>query len=199
MNQCIRLAVALSIVATAFRLAPLPAESAEGMVITQSLERGLSRLVWFSDDRANPIAGEFWIEYGRPAWKSGFAKGLESGQRRWRLGADAWTTLDTNVELTIGGQKVAPNAYYVVLENAGKDKWNLVLLDPAPQRAAKMDAFGAYATTGGIVIPLTSAKASKSAEKLAIEITKDASKRKEGMIEIAFGPHKLSVVFVGSV
>jgi hypothetical protein len=201
MITCLRLAIVLSLVGTAWRFLP-PATNtfAEGSVITQSLERSLSRLVWFSEDRSNPIAGEFWIEYGRPEWKSEFAKALDgSGQKRWRFGADAWTTLDTNAELTVGGKKVAPGAYYVVLEHPDKDKWNLVLLDPAPLRAAKMDAFGASATTGGILIPLTYAKASKSAEKLAIAITSDKNKRKEGTIEIAFGPHKLTVAFVGSV
>jgi Protein of unknown function (DUF2911) len=194
--------VGATIAGAAISLFPSPPPQPIGDVtpFAQTGERGFSRLVWFGEDKANPIAGEFWIAYGRPAWKDEYAKAMEAaGQKRWRLGADAWTTLDTHVDITIGGQKVARGAYYVVLERPDKDKWNLVLLDPVPLRVAKMDAFGAGSTSGGIVIPLKYEKGAQPAERLAITIASDKAKKKEGTIEIGFGPHKLTAKFVGSV
>ncbi len=165
----------------------------------QSGERGFARMVYFGDNRANPIAGEFWFQYGQPDWKSEYEKQLESPDaKRWRFGKDAWTSFDTCVEVTIGGQKVPPGLYYVAIEHPAKDKWGLVFLDPAPLRAAKMDAFGAANSTGGIVAPLTHSAAEKAADRLSIAVTA-GKKPNDGTIEITFGPHKLSVPFVAKV
>jgi hypothetical protein len=200
MSFSLRLAlVAAPLAAASLVVSSVAPRAGDVTPFAQAGERGFARLVWFSDDKANPIAGEFWFEYGRPPWKSDYSKALDSGQKRWRFGSDAWTTFDTNVEITMGGQRVAPGAYYAVLEHPDKEKWNLVLLDPKPLRQAKMDAFGAGSTTGGIVIPLKSTKGTDTADKLTIAVVPDKSKKKEGTVEIAFGPHKLSVAYTGGV
>ena len=43
------------------------------------------------------------VDYGQPPWKQQYADAIGSEKsvgKRWRFGADFWTTLDTNVDLT---------------------------------------------------------------------------------------------------
>ncbi len=174
----------------------LRGDRVEAKPFAQSGERGFARMIYFTESASNPIAGEFWIQYGQPEWKPDYEKALEKNEpKRWRFGKDAWTSFDTNIEVTVGGQKLAPGMYYMALEHPAKDKWNLVFLDPAPLRNTKMDAFGAASVQGGIVAPLTHSTAEKAADRLTISFTAGGKKPTDGSIDIAFGPHKLSVPF----
>jgi hypothetical protein len=59
MNALIRLVLVATVAGAAFRLVP-PAEVPpvrEVNPFTQSGARGFARIVWFSDDKSNPIAG----------------------------------------------------------------------------------------------------------------------------------------------
>lgn len=166
----------------------------------QAGDRGFARLLYFSQDKANPVPAEFWMEYGHATWKPEYAGAIDAGKAtRWRFGTDQWTTLDTNVELTAGKQKIAPGAYYAVIEHPSKDVFNLVLLDPAPIRKAKMDAFGADKTKGGIVIPMTHSMSEKSADKMMITMVPDPKAAMNTAIEVTFGPHKLSTTVTAAM
>lgn len=149
--------------------------------------RGNTRIFyWFGDDSAGQVA----IDFGRPRWRPAYARFLEqpSGQR-WRLGENFWTTLDTNIRLTLGGVDVPVGQYYCVLVNNPGAGPQLVLLDPVAVRTKRLDAYEANETAGGLVVPLQKARGERSVEELELELTVDAAAKDQGELAIRFGPH----------
>ena len=146
-------------------------------------------LLWGGDGSPGQVS----IDYGQPEWKDRYAKAVASENtvgKRWRLGANFWTTLDTNVDVSIGGTKVPAGYYYLALENKGNEKISLVLLDPADVRKKTLDAFHVDRTTGGIEAPLRYKKVEDHAEKLQIAL-KTGDDAGKGRLVIHFGPHAL--------
>ncbi len=116
--------------------------------------------------------------------------------RRWRFGQNFWTSLDTNIPLTLGGIEVPVGAYYAVLEHSKQAGLRMVLLNPGEVRKRRLDSYEAGKTSGGISIPLALGKAARPASRLALELTVDRSKRDHGMLSIRFGPHELTAPLV---
>ena len=132
---------------------------AQTKVFPGTEERKSTRLFYYSDagGQFKPL-GQASINYGSPAWKKDYeADGAMDRVKgtRWRFGSGAWTILDTNVDLELGGQKIAAGSYYLALEITKEGKFHLIVLDPKPIRKAKMDAFQAAQTEGGMAIELT--------------------------------------------
>src|SRR5580765_6654522 len=67
-------------------------------------ERGLSRIHWWNPQKDVPVAAVS-IDYGRPVWNRQLDNPSVFDQltrgKVWRLGNDYWTTLDTNLPLSI--------------------------------------------------------------------------------------------------
>ncbi len=155
--------------------------------------RGSARIFyWYADSSA----GQFTIDYGRPAWNPSYVAFLQKpGGPRWRLGENHWTNLDTNIPLTIGGVDLEPGLYYLVLQHDADAGLQLVALDPQQVRSRRLDAYEANETTGGTVIPLTREDAPHSG-RLQIDVTVDRSEQHRGDLTIRFGPHRLTAPVV---
>src|SRR5207247_1672107 len=72
----------------------------EVKALNQEVSRMLTRVLFFTTGGGGfDIKGEAYIDYGQPAWKPDYEAMLKEDAvlKRWRLGNDAWTTLDTNV------------------------------------------------------------------------------------------------------
>ena len=151
--------------------------------------RGATRIFyWFGPDSAGQVA----IQYGRPAWNGKYAQFLNKpSDRRWRLGENFWTTLDTNMALRIGGVDIPIGLYYMVLQNKPGSDLELVMLDPQQVRRQRLDAYQSSQTSGGRTIPLTRQSASPSATRLSIELKVDAKQSDRATLEIAFGGNLL--------
>lgn len=156
----------------------------------ETSHRGNTRIFyWFGPDSAGQVA----IDFGRPRWQAAFAKFVEQpAGRRWRLGENFWTTLDTNMALQIGGVDVAVGQYYCVLVNTRDGGPQLLLLDPNEARKQRLDAFEANKTQGGLAIPLQLTKAETAADELDLELTVDATTKDRGALTIRFGPYRLT-------
>ncbi|MFQ5791719.1 MAG: DUF2911 domain-containing protein [Acidobacteriota bacterium] len=104
----------------------------------------------------NSSAGQFAIDYGQPAWQSDYETKFDelTKGKRWRFGNNFWSTLDTQLDLSIAGTPVSPGHYYLVLERSNDDQWYRVLLDAKDIRRKKLHAFLAGQTTGGTKAPL---------------------------------------------
>lgn len=105
-------------------------------------ERGSTRILYFSKSSNSP-AGEFAINFGRPAWKPEFAGQLDQMKGGyWRFGNNFWTVLDTNVPLSVGGVSV-PVGYYYLMVARSQDgaQWSLALVDPDSARNLRMDPY----------------------------------------------------------
>jgi hypothetical protein len=70
------------------------------------------------------------IDYGRPALKGRSLDDLMKqlpADRMWRAGEDQVTTLTTEADLTIGGQKLAAGKYSLYVHAGEGAQWSLVL------------------------------------------------------------------------
>ncbi len=161
-------------------------------VFAGTTDRKSSRLFYW-DGRNSP--GQVAVGYGPIAWKDEYAGMIGSEQlvgKRWRLGGNFWTTLDTNLDLTLGGADVPAGLYYVTLEQKSPGEFVLQLNDPASIREKKLDAFLSERVTGGIEIPLKHSESDEVARTLKIEVaTMKGADPRDGSFTVAFGPHRL--------
>ncbi len=150
-----------------------------------------TRIAYFGQ---NTSEGQLAIDYGQPEWKSDYDSQFDemTKGKRWRLGANFWTTLDTCLDLTVAGAKVARGYYYLVLERSEGDEWFLILLDPEAVRAKKLDPFMVGQTSGGIQAPLTWEKTDALARKLTIKLLPTEGDLGKATLEILWGNHKLT-------
>ena len=155
-------------------------------------ERKASRVVWFSG-RGAPAAA---LSFGAVAWKDTYAEHVKSKEfenKRWRLGKDFWTTLDTSIAMTVGATNVPPGYYYLTIEHKSNGDFVLAFNDADAVRKLKLDAFQADKTKGGIEVVVKHEAVTEPATKLDIALTLDQDDQTKGALTIRFGPNKLSV------
>lgn len=161
-------------------------------VYTGQTDRKCARVALFTQ---NSSPGQLVIDYGPVAWKADYEQRIASPElvnRKWRLGRDFWTSLDTSLDLEIAGVPVPAGQYYLTLEHRGDHKFVLGLHDAAQARKQKLDAYVAHLLKGGIEVPLQHGKTDAVAEELSIAVTMAPGSQKEGELGIHFGPHRLT-------
>ena len=109
-----------------------------------------------------------------------------------RLGKNFWTTLDNNLDMTIGVTKIPAGQWYLGLSCSEKGEWALMVMNAQVVRERRMDAVQTLTITSKINAPLTYAKTDKKVEKLTIELQKSDAQDGAGMLMIAWGNHKLT-------
>ncbi len=159
-------------------------------------ERGSTRILYWNQQK-NVAAGEFAVDYGRPAWKKEYEDpvkfdGMTSG-KVWRLGKDFWTVFDTNLPLKISGQEVAIGAYYLGLYRSDDGKlWSLAFIDPAKARAAKTDGFEIGSAPIEFRIPMKLENSAETAERLTITFSYGKEKAKDVTMRVSWGKLNLT-------
>ena len=114
------------LVASALLLA-LPA-TAQMQSFSGTEERVVTRVGYYTQtDAGFQMLGGLSIDFGQPKWQPAYDTDLDKYRgQRWRFGSGVWTTLDTNLPLTIGDTKIEPGAYYLVLEMTADDSRPLI-------------------------------------------------------------------------
>ena len=138
-------------------------------------DRGSARVLYWNNAR-HGAAGEFAINYGRPAWKSEYEDPAKfdamTKGKTWRMGSNFWTVLDSCVPLKISGRKVAPGYYYLGLHrSADGAKWSLVFIDPAKVRTDHLDAFDIAKAPVDFEVPMSIATVEGKPEKLTLDLS----------------------------
>jgi len=163
---------------------------------SDSPERGTTRVGYWSNEK-NQGAGQFAIDYGRPVWKKEYEDSaafdkMTKGQV-YRLGSNFWTTLDTDMPLTIGGKAIPAGSWYLGLHRSDDGAvWSLVFIDPAKARAAHVDASEIARAPIAFKAPMTVEQASESKEKLTIDLTWQKPNIKDITLRIGWGKMQLS-------
>jgi hypothetical protein len=108
-------------------------------------DRASARVLYWNG-QTDAAAGQVAIDYGRPVWKKEYNDSAKfdamTRGKVWRMGSNYWTTLDTNLPLSIGGKKVPVGFYYLGLHRSEEgSEWSLVFIDPAKARRERLDAF----------------------------------------------------------
>jgi tetratricopeptide (TPR) repeat protein len=172
------------------------ASSGGAQVFAQSSERKNARAAWFSG-KGSP--GQIAIDYSPIAWRDEFEGVVTSARmkgRKWRLGADFWTRLDTSLDLQLGAVTVPAGYYYLTLQQRDVDTFVLALHDAAAVKKLKLDASMADKLQGGIEVPMTHRVADESAPNLDITVEMKPGSKTEGSIGVRFGKHALAAPFV---
>jgi len=145
----------------------------------QHTERGGTRVAYWDNEKDQAV-GEVAIEYGRPLWKAAYDEQLDAmtSGKIWRLGENFWTSLDSNLTLTIGGVEVPVGYYYLVVKRSEDgSKWSLAFVDPVEIRKKTVDPFEVTTRETDVPVrfeaPLTFEPQDVVRERLVIELTEE--------------------------
>ena len=156
-------------------------------------DRKEARILYWGDS-GGPL-GQLFINFGPVPWKANYAGLLDSEKflnRRWRLGGNSWTRLDTDLPLKVGDKKLDPGQYYMTLEHKGEGKLLLAFLDPDSVRRKHLDPYLAHHTKGGTEVEMKLETSKEIAKDLSIVLHSNKEKGTKLKLEISFGPHRLS-------
>jgi membrane fusion protein, copper/silver efflux system len=147
---------------------------------TASLAHGNDR----GQAKATIDKAQVTIDYGRPALKGrDMLKKLSPGQM-WRLGSDAATTIESNVDLDFGGTRVPKGKHILLARLAEPGKWVLVV--------SSKSVFDYDPSAKLAEVPLEYSEASDPVEEVTIKLSNDGGR---GVIEIAWGTARLKGSF----
>ena len=163
---------------------------------SDSPERGTTRVGYWNNEK-NMGAGQFAIDYGRPVWRKEYEDTANFDKmtrgKVYRLGSNFWTTLDTDMPLTIAGKTVPAGSWYLGLHRSEDGAtWSLVFIDPAKARAAHVDASEIERAPVAFKAPMTVEQAAESKDKLTIDLTFQKGNLKDVTLKIAWGKMQLS-------
>lgn len=163
---------------------------------SDSPERGTTR-VGFWNTKKNVGMGQFAIDYGRPVWKKEYEDTAKfdavTKGKVYRLGSNFWTTLDSDMPLTIGGTKVPAGLWYLGLHRSDDGAtWSLVFVDPVKARADHIDAFEIARAPVAFKAPMTVETATELKEKLTIDLVFKKENLKDVTLRIGWGKLQLS-------
>jgi Protein of unknown function (DUF2911) len=90
--------------------------------------------------------GKVSVEYGRPALAGRDVKSMLQPGMEWRMGSNAATTLDTNVDLKFGNKTVAKGKYVLKAKFVEEGKWLLLVTEDEKAVAEVPMTLGTNAT-----------------------------------------------------
>ena len=163
---------------------------------SDSPERGTTR-VGFWNTKKNMGAGQFAIDYGRPVWKKDYEDTAKfdaatKGQV-YRLGSNFWTTLDSDMPLTVAGAQIPAGLWYLGLHRSDDGAtWSLVFIDPLKARAAHVDASEIGRAPIAFKAAMKIEPAAELKEKLTIDLIYQRGNPKDVTLRVAWGKLQLS-------
>lgn len=158
-------------------------------------DRGETRILYWNQDTNQPVAS-IAVDFGRPSWNKQFDDparfDLMTKGKVWRLGANYWTILDTNLPLRIAGRDIAAGLWYLGLYRSDDGKtWSLAFIDPVMARKGRNDGFVMEKVPVAFKVPMTPEQASGTAEKLTITLSAEKDNMRNVTLRIAWGKLQL--------
>ena len=120
------------------------------------------------------------IDYGRPVLKGRDMLAQAEVGKPWRMGADAETTLKTDVTLLFGGAAVPKGEYVLTATKVAEGQWQLNVRTKEKAKVAD--------------VPLEMAKAPASVEMLTIDLK---GEKEKGTFTLSWGDVSLKTAFTG--
>src|ERR1043165_7040533 len=163
---------------------------------SDSPERGTTR-VGFWNTKKDMGAGQFAIDYGRPVWKKDYEDAAKfdamTKGKVYRLGSNFWTTLDSDMPLTIAGTQIPAGLWYLGLHRSPDGAtWTLVFIDPMKARAEHVDASEIGRAPIAYKAPMTLEQATETKDKLTIDLVFKRANPKDVTLRVAWGKLQLS-------
>lgn len=163
-----------------------------------SSTRGCTRLIYFNQtgNTYDRSPGQLAIEYGMPVWKDAYRTQFDqlTQGKRWRLGENLWTNLDSRFEFEVGGVKMPAGYYYLALDRSFEDDWSLLFFDPIDAFEAGFDAWHVnYRDLPELEsAPLRHERVEEIQPQLKMFLQLDPKDDKNSELTIRFGPHKFT-------
>jgi Protein of unknown function (DUF2911) len=159
-------------------------------------ERGSARVLYWNLD-ANKSAGQFAVNYGRPAWKKEYEDPANFDKmtkgKVWRMGSNFWTELDTCLPLKVSGKSVGVGVYYLGMRRSEDgSKWSLVFIDPAKIRAARIDGFEINKAPIEFEVPVAFEKTKEMADKVTITMLYTKENYRHVTMKLQWGDMELT-------
>jgi Protein of unknown function (DUF2911) len=167
-------------------------------------DRGSARVLYWNLD-ANHAAGQFAVNYGRPAWKKAYEDPANFDKmtkgKVWRMGSNFWTELDTCLPLEISGKKIDVGLYYLGLHRSDDGStWSLAFIDPAKVRAGHIDAFDISMAPVSFEVPVTFKKLEgPMADKLTIRMIYTKQDSRNVTMKLNWGNMEITAPIVATV
>ena len=163
---------------------------------SDSPERGTTR-VGFWNTKKDKGAGQFAIDYGRPVWKKDYEDTAKFDAMTkgnvYRLGSNFWTTLDSDMPLTIAGTQIPAGLWYLGLHRSQDGAtWSLVFIDPMKARAEHVDASEISRAPIAYKAAMTLEQATESKDKLTIDLVFKRANPKDVTLRVSWGKLQLS-------
>ena len=121
--------------------------------------------------------GKVSIEYGRPALAGRDVKSMLQPGMEWRMGSNAATTLDTNIDLKFGNKTVAKGKYVLKAKFVEEGKWLLLVTEDEKTVAE---------------VPMTQGSNSSPVELVTIKLEKQGAGAK---LTVSWGSLNVSATF----
>jgi hypothetical protein len=152
-------------------------------------EAASTRLAYFAGESG---VGQFAINYGRPVWRAEYDDTGKFDQltkgKVWRMGSNFWTSLYTDLPLTISGKAVAPGFYFLGLErSADGSSWRLAFIDPVKVRNAHTDAYNIQAAHVEFTVPMNLEPRAEPAQKLTVTLAHNEGDLQNATLQVAWG------------
>jgi hypothetical protein len=168
--------------------------------VAESFERGYSSISYWTyrDDGVEIGGGRISVEHGKPQWPEslGAKEHFDAATigKMWRLGNNKWTTLDTQLPIEMGGRKIEPGIYYLVLERPTESEWRLLFVSPEAVAPHLIDAWAVQARPGELPILFSVPMRYSTGEKtkdLDITLGLEEEDMSRGWMRIEWGTHRL--------
>ncbi len=127
------------------------------------------------------------IEYGRPMLKGRDLTQMIVPGHLWRIGADAPTTLESNVDLDFGGTRVPKGNHVLLARYVEAGKWSLVF--------STKSVFQYEPSAKVAEAPLEFREDKVSTDEVTITLTNHGGR---GIMEIAWGTMRLVAAFTAA-
>jgi len=163
---------------------------------SDSPERGTTRVGFWNMEK-NQGAGQFAIDYGRPVWRAEYEDHAKfdtaTRGKVYRLGANFWTTFDSDIPVTVGGVSIPAGHWYLGLyrsEDGGS--WSLAFIDPHKAAGMHLDASEIGRAPVDHKAPMKIETATEKREKLTIDLLYPKANPKDVTLRIGWGNLQLS-------
>ncbi|HXY69404.1 MAG TPA: DUF2911 domain-containing protein [Gemmatimonadales bacterium] len=134
---------------------------------------------WFAEDAGLSGPSRIAITYGQPHARGRRVEGgLIPTDTVWRFGANAATTLHTDVDLRLGGLAVPPGDYSLFVLHA-RDGWSLIVNRGTGQWGTDRDAARDLGS-----VPLTARALAEPEGSLSVYLVPDAADPSSGMADL---------------
>lgn len=170
---------------------------AQFTVLTQTVERKLTRVVWFGNSGNQEVS----INYGQPDWREAYESFMKTKEARHvRLGRDAWTTLQTQVDLKFDNKTGVPRGrWYLGLHRSEAQQWALTLM-----AAEKVDATGlGPGSTDDLkpdaTVPLTLGTHKEKVSDLKIELVPTEEDQSRVELRVAWDRYRATAAFQAGI